>query len=99
MTDHSSEFHADNAKAARTLKAVVRLAKHLKIDLSDESLRNAFIAQAAIDLKAAKRRHLSLPAWERITALYPIRPGITPRYTQIALNTYQEIDALPMSPE
>jgi hypothetical protein len=84
---------------ARTQRAVVRLAKHLKIDLSDENQRNSVIARAQNNLKAANSRALALPAWEKVAALYPAKPRITLLYVQEALNTYQEIDALTTNPE
>lgn len=90
---------ATSLALAHTQRAVLRLAKHLKIDLSDENQRNAFIAQAQSNLKAAESRDSSLPTWERVAALYPITPSITSLYVQEALNTYQEIDGLLTNPE
>ncbi len=91
---------ATSLALARTQRAVVRLAKHLKIDLSDENQRNAVIARAQNNLaKAVDGNTRALPAWERIAALYPVKPRITPQYVQGALNTYREIDGLLTNPE
>lgn len=82
---------------ARTQRAVMRLAKHLKIDLSDDSYRNAVTAQDAP--KAADSSASTPPSWERPAAFHPASPSITPQYVQEALNTYHEIDDLLTNPE
>jgi hypothetical protein len=107
MTDRPEEPQAENAGAspeadpaslalARTQRVVAQLAKHLKIDLSDENQRNAVIAR----LKTAGSRASETPVWAKIAALYPaVKPKITPQYIQEALNAYRAIDALATNPD
>ncbi|HCI13153.1 MAG: hypothetical protein A2063_02770 [Gallionellales bacterium GWA2_60_142] len=107
MTDRPQKLHAGNAGAppgadpaslalARTQWAAVQLAKHLKIDLSDENQRNAVIAR----LRAAGSHATETPVWAKIAALYPVaKPKITPQYVQEALNAYRAIDTLTTNPD
>ncbi|MDO9004990.1 MAG: hypothetical protein Q7V20_16215 [Aquabacterium sp.] len=107
MTDLPRNLHEGNAGAqpgdepaslalSLTQQAVARLAKQLKIDLSDKNLLNIVIARAQNTLKAAGNQVSAHPARHMEPAK---NPGIIPLYVQQALNTYREIDTLPSEPE
>ncbi|OGT01026.1 MAG: hypothetical protein A3F73_12875 [Gallionellales bacterium RIFCSPLOWO2_12_FULL_59_22] len=107
MTGLPKKPHAGNVGAppgadpaslalARTQWAAAQLAKHLKIDLSDENQRNAVIAR----FRTAGSRASETSLWAKIAALYPVaKPKITPQYVQEALNAYRAIDTLPTNPD
>lgn len=95
---HASGADPTLLALAHTQRAVVQLAKHLKINLNDENQRNSAPPHQNAPGAAANRASV-LSAWEKAAALYPARPRITPQYVQEALNAYHEIDNLLTSPE
>lgn len=77
--------------------ALVRLARHLKINLGDNEPyhadpQHAVVARAAP--KPANSMLAELPALARVVLIVPPRPMITPYYVKEALHTYRGIDGL-----
>lgn len=104
MTALGVGVDAGGASAAGNMPvrlALVRLARHLKINLSDNEPYHAD-PQHAIAARAAPKpagsKVVELPSLARVALIGPGRPMITPYYVKEALHTYRGIDGLSKGP-
>jgi len=75
--------------------ALVRLARHLKVNLSGDMPRRDPVPHAAPEVKAQKPEVPFLPSLARIALSTKPPPMITPYYVKEALHAYRQIDDIP----